>query len=563
MLESLNRRLKVTGLILLILTSLITYRLVSLQFGIDTAYFAETALTEYRYQVTRQPPRGEIYDRNGVLLATNAIEYEIGISPVLIYDRDYTAEQLSRTMGLPLEDLLDYMASPAPYVQLIRGASARMGQDVLALDLTGVVVSPIPRRYYPHGTLASHVLGFVALDNTGYYGIEGYYDDLLRGKVEIDDMSRIPFEATGGEGWRSGDDLYLTIDSEIQYLAESILRDALDTTGAESGTILVMQPQTGEVLAMVSYPDFDPNLFITAPDAPYDNPAINFQYEPGSVVKALTMAIALELGKVTRDSTYEDNGVIEVGGVEIYNWDRAAHGTTTMTDLLAKSLNVGAATLSLQIGPIDFYQGLDQFGMGIRTGIDLQGEIRGTVRRPGNENWFESDLATNAFGQGMAITPIQMITAFAAIANKGLLVQPHMVLQRVSPDNTPTPMETTVLHRVISTETAHILTDMLADALRREASAALVPGYAIAGKTGTSQIPIPGGYDPEETITSFIGFGPVDDPQFIVLIKLDRPTSSRWGAQTAAPVFSELVSRLVVLMEIPPDDVRQALAATD
>lgn len=554
----LNRRLNFVGLILLMLAGAIVYRLISLQFGIDTAYFTATALTEYRYTVTRRPPRGELYDRNGMLLATNAIDYEIGVSPQLVYDLDGTAQDLSEAMGIPAEDLLATISEPVPYVQLVRPAPASMGQAVLNLNLDGVVVTPIPRRYYPHQSLAAHMLGFVALDNVGYYGIEGYYDEVLRGKVEVEDQSRIPFEATGGEGWRSGSDLYLTIDSEIQNLAETTLTQALADTGAESGSILVMDPQTGEILAMASLPTFDPNNFAQASGAVFQNPAINQQFEPGSIVKVLTMAIALENGVVAPDSTYMDNGVIEVGGTEIYNWDRAAYGLTTMTDLLAKSLNVGAATLSLDLGPTRFYNGLEGFGLGEQSGIDLQGEIGGRLKQPGNADWFESDLATNAFGQGIAVTPLQLITAVAAVANDGLLMQPHMVAQRIDPDGTVTRYEPTVIGRAVSPTTARELTDMLENALRRETSPGLVPGYSIAGKTGTAQIPIPAGYDPDKTIATFVGYGPVADPQFIVLIKLDKPTSSIWGSQTAAPVFAQMVSRLVVLMEIPPDNVRLA-----
>lgn len=556
--ESLIRRLNAVGVLLLGLTALIVYRLVSLQFGVDTAYFAETALSEYRYQERQQPPRGEIYDRNDVLLATNAIDYEIGLSPVLILDREHTAEELARAMGLPEEELLEDMSSPEPYVLLVRPAPAAMGQRVLALDLDGVVVTPLPRRYYPHGTLAAHVLGFVALDNSGYYGIEGYYDDILQGTVAVNEESRIPFEATGGQGWRSGSDLHLTIDSEIQNLAEATLSRALENTGAEGGTILVLQPQTGEVLAMASAPTFDPNRFASENGDYFENPAVNQQYEPGSVIKAMTMAIALENGEVTPTSTYDDRGVIEVGGVEIYNWDRATHGVTSMIDLLGQSLNVGAATLSLNMGPTRFYEGLDGFGLGEPTGIDLEGEISGMVRKPGSAQWYESDLATNAFGQGIASTPIQVAVGMGALANDGLLMQPHMVVQRVDPDGTVIDFEPTVVGRAVSQETARTLSRMLAEALQREASPALVEGYQIAGKTGTSEIPIPGGYDPEGTIASFVGYGPVDDPQFLVLVKLDRPTSSRWGSQTAAPVFGEFVSRLVVLMEIPPDSIRLA-----
>jgi cell division protein FtsI/penicillin-binding protein 2 len=435
-----------------------------------------------------------------------------------------------------------------------------MGQAVMDLDLDGVVVTPIHRRYYPHTWLAAHVLGFVGYDDVGYYGTEGFYDDLLAGEFNQGDQSRIPFEATRGRPLRPSTTLHLTLDTEIQYLAEETLEEALRQTGAERGSIVIIQPRTGEILAMANRPTFDPNRYYNQPDGRiFINPAISEQFEPGSIFKVLTMAIALENGVVEPDSTYEDNGVIEVGGREIFNWDRASHGTTTMVDLLGRSLNVGAATLSLLTGPIDFYAGLDSFGIGQLTGVDLQGEVAGSFRRPGSADWHESDLATNAFGQGLAVTPLQMTVAIGAVANDGLLMQPHIVYRRVAVDGTVTTAEPTVLGRAISAQTAHDLTSMLAAALEREASSALVPGYRIAGKTGTAEIPIPGGYDPEATIASFVGYGPIDDPQFVVLVVLNRPTSSRWGSQTAAPVFSHLVSRLVVLMEIPPDDVRVAI----
>ncbi|MEJ2148298.1 MAG: penicillin-binding protein 2 [Chloroflexota bacterium] len=552
--ESFRRRLSFVSAILLVAAALIVYRLVSLQFNVDTEYFAFTALTEYRYQVTVRPPRGELYDRNGVLLATNTVDYDIGLSPILIYDPESTADQLAEVTGLPRDDLLEDMTSQEEYVQLIHRAPASIGQAVQELDLDGVVVTPIPRRYYPHQVMASHILGFVSYEDIGYYGVEGYYDDLLAGQVLVDDQSRIPFEATGGEGWRSGSDLYLTISSEIQYLAEDTLGKALEETGAKSGEILVLDPETGDILAMASLPAFDPNRFYSQDAKLFSNPAINAQFEPGSIMKVLTMAIALDDGVVSPDSTYNDTGVIEVGGIEVFNWDRVAHGVTTMTDLLGKSLNVGAATLSLRTGPTRFYAGLENFGIGKLTGIDLQGEVSGQLRKPGNADWHESDLATNSFGQGLAVTPLQIVTAIAAVANDGLIMQPHIVRQRVDPDGTVTTFEPTVLGRAVSAETTQALNRMLATALERESSLALVPGYTIAGKTGTAEIPIPGGYDPEKTIATFVGYGPVADPQFIVLVKLDEPTSSRWGSQTAAPVFSYFVERLVVLMEIPPDN---------
>jgi cell division protein FtsI/penicillin-binding protein 2 len=559
--EKMHRRLTWVKAVLIVLAGLIVYRLISLQFGLHTAYFTNMARSEYLYSVTVRSPRGEIYDRDGVLLSANLLEYEIGMSPVLISDREGTADAIASVMDLPREELLEEMSSPEPYILLMRPAPARIGQTLMALNLDGLVVTPIHRRYYPQAVLAAQVLGFVGYDDVGYYGVEGFYDDLLTGTSNTGGQSRIPFEVTMDRPLRPSTTLHLTLDCEIQYLAESTLDEALRQTGAERGTITILQPRTGEILAMASRPTFDPNSYFNEPDERvFINPIISEQFEPGSIFKVLTMAIALENGVVEPDSTYEDNGVIEVGGQEIYNWDRAAHGTTTMVDLLGLSLNVGAATLSLRTGPIDFYAGLDQFGIGQLTGIDLQGEASGSFRRPGNADWHESDLATNAFGQGLAVTPLQMIMAVGAVANDGLLMQPHVVYQRVESDGTVTTAEPTVLGRAVSAQTAHDLTDMLATALEREASSALVPGYRIAGKTGTAEIPIPGGYDPEGTIASFVGYGPADDPQFVVLIVLYRPTSSRWGSQTAAPVFSQLVSELVVLMEIPPDDVRLEMA---
>jgi cell division protein FtsI/penicillin-binding protein 2 len=217
---------------------------------------------------------------------------------------------------------------------------------------------------------------------------------------------------------------------------------------------------------------------------------------------------------------------------------------------------VGAARLSVSLGPTRFYDGLAAFGLGQPTGIDLEGEIAGVVKRPGNADWFESDLGTNAFGQGIATTPLQLAMAIAAVANDGLLMEPHLAVQRIEPDGSIITYEPQIISRPISQETANILTQMMATALESEASNALVEGYRIAGKTGTAEIPVPGGYDSELTITSFVGYGPVDDPQFLVLVKLDQPTLSRWGSDTAAPVFRYFAERLVVLMEIPPDNIR-------
>jgi cell division protein FtsI/penicillin-binding protein 2 len=272
------------------------------------------------------------------------------------------------------------------------------------------------------------------------------------------------------------------------------------------------------------------------------------------------MAAALQSGSVTPETTYQDTGYIEVGGVGIRNWNGGAWGTQDMTGALQHSLNVGMAWISTRMGPKIFYDYMTAFGIGQPTNVDLGGEAAGRLKKPGDSDWYESDLGTNAFGQGVATTPLQLLAAISAVANDGAMMQPHF-LERVVDNGVVHTTQPQILGRPISADTALTLSEMLAVSVEREASDALLPGYRLAGKTGTAEIPVPGGYDFDKSIASFIGWGPVDDPRFIVLIKLDKPTVSRWGSETAAPVFGEMVKRLVVLMNIPPDNVRHQLQA--
>ncbi len=272
------------------------------------------------------------------------------------------------------------------------------------------------------------------------------------------------------------------------------------------------------------------------------------------------MAAALDLGLVTPETTYNDTAYIEIGGQVIWNWDRVAHGETDMVGLLAKSLNVGAATVAMQLGQQNFYRYVRAFGIGRPTGIDLQAEAAGQLRTRDSDpsNWSESDLGTNSFGQGVSATPIQMITAVAAVANDGVLVQPHIV-KKIINGTTETVAKTVQVGRPITAKTAHTLTQMLEQVVDREVSFAQVPGYRVAGKTGTAQIPVPGGYDDPWTIASFIGYAPAENPQLIIMVKLDRPTLSPYGSETAAPVFQRLATRLFAVLDIKPDDIQTAI----
>jgi cell division protein FtsI/penicillin-binding protein 2 len=573
MIEAIRGRLRFMLGVFGVLTGLIVIRLVSLQFGSSVIFFEEQyqQATGYRIEIT--PPRGRILDRNGELLATNDVQYAIGLSPDFITDSEELARTLAAVLTKPYDEMLaltdtTHRTKDSPkYILVQRPVPAETGERLQAMkadpngpDLRGLIIEPIQTRAYPGDKSAAQLLGFVGYDNRGYYGVEEFYNDLLAGHSVVGIKQVVPFDVALNPAPDHGADLYLTIDRDIQFVTEQVLGNALQKYGAESGTIIVMEPRTGRILALANAPSFDPNNFLNEPDAVRNNPAVSAQFEPGSSFKILTMAAALQSGAVTPQSTYVDTGRIEVGGVGITNWNQAAWGPQDMTSLLQHSLNVGSAWLAVKIGPKTFYDYMEAFGIGQTTNIDLSGEATGHLKRPGDSDWYESDLGTNSFGQGVATTPIQLITAISAVANGGAMMQPH-VLERVVDQDAAHVTQPQVLGRPISTDVAIQLSVMLSASIEREASQALLPGYRLAGKTGTAEIPIPGGYDREKTITSFVGWGPIDDPRFIVLVKLDKPSASRWGADTAAPTFGELVKRLVVLLEIPPDEVRHQLTA--
>jgi cell division protein FtsI/penicillin-binding protein 2 len=335
----------------------------------------------------------------------------------------------------------------------------------------------------------------------------------------------------------------------------------MQSSGSHAGTIVVMHPETGEIIAMASSPRLNINEYWRVSEVFDDEQVFNMaihSYEPGSVFKVITMATALDSDTVEPDTTFIDTGVIQVGGVPIYNWNRGAWGPQTMLGCLQHSLNVCLAWISTEVGAAKFYSYLQDFGFGHPTGIELDLEVPGHLKLPGDSDWYEADLGTNAFGQGIAVTPVQMLMAISAIANEGQMVTPRIVHGVVDSDHQYN-TSVQIAGNPISAETANTLTEMLAISLEEEASIALVPGYRVAGKTGTAEIPTPTGYTSNMTNASFVGWGPTDDPQFIVYIWLEKPTSSPWGSEVAAPVFSEVVQRLVVLMNIPPDQVRHSM----
>ncbi len=506
--------------------------------------------------VVERPQRGIIFDRNGAVLAANKADYQIGVSPNLINDPDEMANQLSPILQRPRYEILAALESGSPYVLLEGRVSAEVADAIRNLDDTdGLQLDPLPRRFYPQGDLLCHVLGYVDFDNNGGGGVEGYYQSELAGEAASGTVNISPLEEQTSVTAREGADIVLTIDRTVQYTVERHLQEALAEYGAVSGTIIVMNPRSGAVLAMASEPCYSPDKFYETEESLLLNPMVSKQFEPGSVMKIITMAAALDSGTVNPNSTYQDNGVLEVGGHRTVNWDRSAPGTVDMTTLLSRSLNVGAATLATWMGPDVFYNYMQRFNFGRPTGIDLMSEASGLMPLPGSELWTESLLATDSYGQGLAVTPLQMTAAAAALANNGYLMQPYVV-QEIHGSNGVFVHEPTVLSQAVSPEAAQQVTAMMVTAVSREVQAALVPGYTVAGKTGTAQIAENGIYHPTDVIGTFIGWLPADAPEIVIFVKLDRPTSAPWGSQTAAPAFSKLAQELVVLLDIPPDEAR-------
>jgi cell division protein FtsI/penicillin-binding protein 2 len=561
--DVIRRRMPFVVVILLAAGGLLMMRLASYQFPLPPevqSYLESLRDAGYRQTLELAADRGLIYDRSGEPLAVNTLDYMIGISPNLVSEPRRTATELAVALGTNELDIYQAVTSPVPWVQLAPRVSASIRQQIAALNLPGVTMTPIPRRSYPQGPLAAQIIGFVGGDLQGYYGVEGYYQAQLAGQVRAREISNIPFDLPETTQIGHGRDIVLTIDRDIQFIAEDELLRAVQAEGASGGTIIIMNPRNGEILAMASYPTFDPNAYAqVSNEEQLVNPAVSRIYEPGSVMKVITVAAALDRGAITTDYFYNDTAWLDVAGIRVENWDDRGRGMVDVTTLLVESLNVGAATIAVnELGTTAFYDEFDDFGFGRTTGVDLQGEEAGIMHVPGDPEWSEANLVTNSFGQGVSTTPLQVLTAVNAIANDGLMMQPHVVRQFVDGE-TVINAQPAALGRPISSEVADAVARMMVSVIENGVdNAARLPGFTIAGKTGTAQIPTGIGYEPNTSITTFIGFLPADAPQVSILIKLDRPRGF-WASQVVAPVFRRLVERLVIVMEIPTDEVRLAL----
>jgi len=504
--------------------------------------------------------RGNIYDRNGYLLAVATTVYDVGANPAYIDNKESLADQLAPVLQESKGKLLTLLQSEDSFVRLKRGVNAQVAEQVKVLRESGLRVEQRTNRYYPSGSLMACVLGFVREDGQPGYGLEAFYHDLLAGETGHRQAKRDPLGSLyyDIQPPRDGVDLVLTMDRNLQAFADETLAKGVQAVEGKQGVAIVMEPATGAILAMSVFPTYDPNLRDVVDQRVFVNTAISEHYEPGSVFKTVTMAAALDSGVVTAQSTYYDSGRIVVGGETIENVGQAAYGETTMRGWLAHSLNVGAATVSTRMGAFQFYEYVRRFGFAELTGVDLAYEVPGRVRLPGDLDWHESDLATNSFGQGLAVTPLQMLRAFAAVANHGILMRPYIV-SRIVDGEQITQVEPQQLRAAVSPQAAAQTTEMLVYAVDHVLTMGQIPGYKVAGKSGTSQVPIPGGYDPRETIASFAAFAPADDAKVAVLVIVQQPQKEQFGLRAAAPICRDILQRALQLLAVPLDSVRVAL----
>lgn len=549
----------------------ITFRVVSFQV-VRSEELSEQAIA-VRYREDAVPPRrGDILDNRGRPLATNVPADRVSAILNDIEDPHQTAILLAPHIGRTADDIEAAITQPdKEFVVLQHKLSPESSQTVTALDLKGIVLDPEPRRIYPMGDFASQVLGFVNDDYVGSYGIEGYYDEVVGGTPgkligERDGLGNvIAIAKSSWEPPKDGADLKLTINSAAQRIVEQALDEAIRVQDASGGTAIVEDIRTGEIIAMAGRPSFDPNAFSKVDDIErFSNPAVSLMYEPGSTFKTLTMALGLDTGVVKPNTVHDGGAYKEISdGKKIYNAEHADFGPETMTEVLEHSSNLGVMYAAEQIGQDRFYQGLKDFGIGQSTGIELAAEAGGILPLPGDTNWTLANFYTSAFGQGLAVTPIQLVNAEAAIANGGKLMKAHIVkeirdgrnVEKISPE---------VVRQVISPETARTLTDMLVQVMDTAYSEHFsVPGYKIAAKTGTAQIPSPdGGYEENANIGSVLGYGPAQDPRFAVLVKIDRPKRSEWGEETAGPAFAKIFQQMLLLYGIPPTEPVDASSDT-
>ena len=583
-------RISIVVVVFFLYTAIIVLRLFNWQI-IQATELALLASSQRESTKEIEPVRGNILASDGFPLAINQEGYLVWANPqeidlpasrvadmltpimapglddikVATNASQKERDEILKTMQDNYNDLIHRQVSHDDLVwaQLKRKLPKQKKDQVQALGIPGIYFDPEPIRTYPEASMAAQVIGFLGSndegESTGYFGLEGFYDLELSGRIgiikqETDAINRpIPIGRFWNQKKRDGRDIQLHLDRSIQYMVESELKDGIERFGAASGSVIIMNPKTGGILAMASTPGFEPAHFVKYDPKNYVNPVVSQTFEPGSTFKILTVAAAINEGVITPDTICDIcDRPFKIDKYYIRTWNNEYHKDTNMTEALAHSDNVAMVFIAQQLGLDTFLKYLNDFGIGQKSGIDLQGETETPLR----EEWKQIDLLTASFGQGLVTTPIQMIQSVGAIANNGYMMQPQMV-QKIISSNDEHIIQPKVIRQVVSKETSQTLTEMLVASVQYgDAKWALPKGYKMAGKTGTAQVVTEEGYDQEKTIASFVGFAPADDPQFVMLTIIREPTSSPWGSETAAPLFFDIAKKLFTMMEIPRDTTR-------
>ncbi len=556
-------RILLVGLVLSTFLAVVAARLYSIQI-VQHRDLGIRANGQYARRIPVAAKRGTIFDRHGRPLAITLDAASVYVRPGSIQHARAAASKLATLLKIPPREIRAKLASDRPFVWIARKVDPEQAEAVTKLEIPGVGLVPEGKRYYPKKTSAAHLIGFVGVDDRGLEGVELQYDHLLSGGSssflsQVDALRRIVFREP--EEGQAGSDLYLTIDEVIQHIAERELEAAVRLSEARAGTVIVMDPGTGEILALANAPSFNPNAYGSAPPASRRNRALTDPYEPGSAFKTVLAAAALEEGVVRpQDLFYGEDGSIEVAGAKIH--DHKRHGWMTFRDVVAYSSNVGAIKVGMKVGKARYYTYITSFGFGVPTGVDLPGENRGLIRRP--EDWSGLSLGALSIGHEISTTPIQLITAMSAVANGGHLVRPYVLKAVRHPDGRVEEIRPLPIRQVISPETARTLTSIFSDVVDRgTGQEAAIPGYQVAGKTGTAQKldKETGGYSRTKVVASFVGYVPAENPRIAILVLLDEPGTTAWGGTVAAPVFRNIAQEVLGYLEIPPAHNREERVA--
>lgn len=562
-----DKRIMVFALVVFVMASVIVVKLFSIQVLQNSFYLA---LASERQEVYKNlvPDRGEFFTREGdelVPLVANREYYLVYAEPVKVEDPGKVVDGITPILGLEEEEWKELLGrlnkTNDPYEPIKKKVTKQQKQQIEALELEGIGFVPETYRFYPEKGIGGHLFGFLGIiddKKVGQYGLEGYFEEELAGKSGLlrsvkDALGSLitvgPREVNKAE---DGVDLVLTIDRNVQFTACQKLKEFYDYFKADSGSVIIMEP-TGAIIAMCSFPDFDPEFYNEVEDINYfSNPAIFAPYEPGSVFKMVTMASGLDTGKVEPDTKYVDEGEVKVGPYTIKNSDLKAHGEQTMTNVLELSLNTGVIFVEQEVGKNKFIDYVKDFGFGKLTGIELDSEAKGDISSLDKKGDIYG--ITASYGQGITVTPLQMVNAFAAIANKGKLPRPYIVAEKIYPDGKVEVTKPQETRQVVSSKTAALLTGMLTSVIENGFGIkAKVDGYYFAGKTGTAQVADENGRYGSKTNHTFVGFGPVTNPKFVMLVKMDNPKGIAFSSDSITPLFGQLGEYLVNYYKIPPD----------